>query len=284
MQFDLFVALKDFLSALSLCCALYSIGACMCRIRHPSTQVKHSWKLIYVVILGLSGWALCDLLGAERMLFQQATIVAVALYMHMTKRAWIIGPPVIAQAEPAARRTYADVRNVVNTGDMIGIATDTIGGRLIELGQRIAGLPYAHITHNAIAVWEGNRLMVLEMSPSGNGLKPLSQYKDKRMVVCSPPSNTNFSKFDTAFDRATEHHIPYGLIDLLRIALRLLLMRFINTSRWGGDGDADKVCSLLPAFFYARMGGDTSAIPALASPAEVVNALTLQFEIAPSRA
>lgn len=280
MQFEFnFQAL---IFALSVLCSVYVIGACLCRIRHRSSEIKHAWKLIYVVMLGLAGWALCDLLNVQYTLFQQAVTVAVALYIHMTKAAWISGPPPIAKTpivvEPFVY-SYAQARSQIKTGDAIGIATGTLGGRIIQLGQIIAGLPHSHITHSAIAVWVGERLMVVEMNAGGNVYKPLSQYAGKRMVVCAPPKGTDLSQFDLGLDHITEHHIPYSALDLVRIGLRLLPMRLINTKGWGGDGDSDKVCSLLPAMVYRAMGGDVSAIPALAAPAEVVQALPVLFEI-----
>lgn len=174
---------------------------------------------------------------------------------------------------------YAQARPLIRTGDMIGIQTGTPGGHVIHAVQAMAGLPYSHITHCAVALWVGTRLMVLEMGPAGNVLKPLSQYAGKRMVVCAPPARTDLSQFDLSLDRITEHHIPYGVWDLLRIGLRLLPMRLIDTRGWGGDGQADKVCSLLPAMLYSAMGGDVSNIPALAAPAEVVAALDLRVEV-----
>ena len=179
--------------------------------------------------------------------------------------------------EPA--KTYAQARSHINTGDTIGVQTGTLGGRTIELVQVIAGLPHAHMTHCAVAVWIGARLMAVEMNPAGNLFKPLSQYAGKRMVVCAPPPGTDLSQFDQDLDRITERHIPYGLLDLVRIGARLLPMRLIDTRGWGGDGDSDKVCSLLPTMLYKAMGGDVSGIPALAAPAEVVQALGVRFEI-----
>jgi hypothetical protein len=175
--------------------------------------------------------------------------------------------------------TYAQARREIKTGDMVGIQTGTLGGRIIQLGQMIAGLPYSHITHSAIAVWVGERLMVVEMNAGGNVYKPLSQYAGKRMVVCAPTAGTDLSQFDLGLEHITERHIPYSALDLVRIGARLLPMRLIDTRGWGGDGDSDKVCSLLPALVYHAMGGDVSGIPALAAPAEVVQALRVRFEI-----
>lgn len=175
--------------------------------------------------------------------------------------------------------TYPQARPLIATGDLIGIQTGTLGGRIIQAGQAIARLPYSHITHCAIAMWVGTRLMVVEMGPAGNVLKPLSQYAEKRMVVCAPPAGTNLSLFDLGVDHITERHIPYSWLDLVCIGARLLPMRVIDTHGWGGDGDADKVCSLLPAMIYRAMGGDVSGIPALAAPAEVVAALDVRCEI-----
>jgi hypothetical protein len=175
--------------------------------------------------------------------------------------------------------TYAQARPLIKTGDMIGIQTGTLGGRIIQMAQMIAGLCHARITHIGIAMWIGPRLMLIEMGPGGNVIKPVSQYAGKRMVVCSPPGCTNLSLFDLGADRITERHIPYGFFDLLRIGLRLLPMRLINTRAWGGDGDRDKVCSLLPTLIYRHMGGDVSVIPKLAAPAEVVQALSFKFAV-----
>jgi hypothetical protein len=256
------------------------MGGCLCRIRHPSSQIKHAWKIIYVVILGLAGWALCDLMTGTYTLFHQAVAVSIAAYIHLTKNAWLRGPPPIAKAEAApSKYTYAQARSHINTGDTIGIQTGTLGGRIIHLGQVIAGLPHAHITHCGIAQWVGARLMVIEMGPAGNVIKPLSQYAGKRMTVSAPAAGTNLSLFDLGFDHITERHIPYGLLDLVRIGFRLLPMRVLDTQHWGGDGDRNKVCSLLPTMIYREMGGDVSAIPDLAAPAEVVQALGVKFKV-----
>lgn len=175
--------------------------------------------------------------------------------------------------------TYPQARSLVCTGDMIGVATGTLGGHVIQAAQWVAGLPYSHISHCALAMWVGTRLMVIEMGPAGNVIKPLSQYQGKRMVVCSPAPGTDLGRFDLSFDQVTEHHIPYSLLDLLRIGARLLPRRWIDTRGWGGDGDTDKVCSLLPALIYRAAGGDVSGIPDLAAPGEVVSALPIRFAI-----
>jgi hypothetical protein len=177
------------------------------------------------------------------------------------------------------RLSYSKARSLIKNGDMIGVHTGTLGGHIIQAGQVIAGLPYSHITHCAIAVWRENRLMVAEMGPSGNTLKYASQYAGKPMVVCEPAAGADLSLFESALDIVLEHHIPYSAGDLARIGGRLLPMRLIDTRHWGGDGNADKVCSLFPAMVYTRMGGDVSAIPSLAAPAEVVCALPVRFEI-----
>jgi len=117
------------------------------------------------------------------------------------------------------------------------------------------------------------------MNPGGNLLKPLSQYAGKRMVVCSPPEGTDLSQFDRGLDKLIEHHIPYGILDLIRIGLRLILQRLIDTRRWGSDDEQNKVCSLLPSMIYQSLGGDIKSIPTLASPAEVVAGLSVRFEI-----
>lgn len=175
--------------------------------------------------------------------------------------------------------TYTEARPRVRTGDLIGIATRTPFGRFIHLLQIVAGLPHAHITHVGVALWLDDRLLLAEMCPSGNVIKPLSQYAKKRMVVCEPAPGSNLSLFDLGLDHITARHIPYGFFDLVRIGLRLLPLRLINTRGWGGDGAKDKVCSLLPAMIYKTMGGDVSGIPDLAAPAEAVCALALKFEI-----
>ena len=175
MQFDMTPASALF--SLSVIAAIYVMGGCLCRIRHPSSQIKHSWKIIYVLILGLAGWALCDLTQGNYTLFCQAVCIAIAAYFYLTKDAWLSGPPVIAKTPtPAPVDSYERYRPFIKTGDMIGIATGTLGGRIIQLGQVIAGLPRSYITHIAIAQWVGTRLMGIEMAPSGYIVIPLSQY------------------------------------------------------------------------------------------------------------
>ena len=175
--------------------------------------------------------------------------------------------------------TYAEARTLIKTGDMVGIHTGTIACQLIQAGQRIAGLPWSHITHCGLAVWLLDRLYLVEMNAGGNVYKPLSQYSKQRMVICKPAKGTELDNFAQRLQVLTENHIPYSATDLLRIGLRMLPMRFIDTSKWGTDSDATKVCSLLPAMAYKTLGGDVSAIPVLSSPAEVVKALEMRFSI-----
>ena len=175
--------------------------------------------------------------------------------------------------------SYAQARAAIQTGDTIGIQTGTLGGRVIQAGQAIAGLAYSHITHCGVAMWFGHRLMLVEMGPAGNAIRPLSQYAGKRVVVCPPAPGTDLSRFDLVLDHITERPIPYGFFDLISIGLRLLPMRLIDTRQWGGDGDRDKVCSLLPTMVYRALGGDVSASPDLAAPAEVAMALGVKLRI-----
>lgn len=174
---------------------------------------------------------------------------------------------------------YATARPLIRTGDLIGVQTGTPASHIIHAGQRIAGLANAHITHTAIAVWLSDRLFAFEMGPSGNTFKLLSQYAGHRMTVSEPPPGTSVDLIHWAIDKSGERHIPYGWLDLVRIALRVLPLRLIDTRGWGGDGPADKPCSLLPAVVYRLAEGDVSVFPALAAPAEAVNALPLRFEI-----
>jgi hypothetical protein len=283
MQSEIFGTLAphlvSFVFGLSVFGCLYTIGASLCRIRHASSTIKHQWKLMYVAMLGLAGWTLCDLVTAEHTLFQQCVALAVAAYIRMVKDSWLNGPPPVVQPKKKAAISYAQARSQIKTGSLIGIQTGTLGGHIIQAGQVIAGLPFHHVTHCAVAVWLGQRLMAVEMNPGGNLFKPLSQYAGRRMVVCAPPPGTDPSRFDQALDHVTERHMPYSGFDLARIGLRLLPLRFVDTRRWGGDNDQDKVCSLLPAMLYNAMGGDVRGIPPLAAPADVVNALDVCFEV-----
>lgn len=277
MQFE--AIFSNALHSFSFLCAFYIIGASACRLRHRGSDIKLTWKLLYLAMLGMAAWMLCDLQHFEQTLFQQCVCICIAAYIHMVRDSWRNGPPPVVRPMPSAAPTYAQARSQIKTGDMIGIQTGTLGGHFIEAGQIIAGLHHSHITHCAVAVWLGSRLMVVEMNPGGNLFKPLSQYAGKRMVVCAPPPGSNLSRFDQDLDHITVNHIPYSAGDLARIGLRLLPLRLIDTTKWGGDGDHDKVCSLLPAMLYGAMGGDVSKIPTLAAPAEVVNALDVRFEV-----
>ena len=91
MPFELTIQVALF--AVAVLCAMYAIGACVCRLRYPSREIKHAWKLFYVIMLGLAGWALCDLLSNGHTLFQQVVCVGLAMYIHLTKDAWINGIP-----------------------------------------------------------------------------------------------------------------------------------------------------------------------------------------------
>lgn len=175
--------------------------------------------------------------------------------------------------------TYAHARSLIRTGDMVALETSTLFGDVIRVLQKIAGLEYAWATHCALAIWIGDGLYVFEMGPSGNIFKPLSQYEGCRMVVCEPAQKADIGRFHFAVTMRSRSYIPYGLVDLVRIGLRLLPLRFIDTKAWGRDGDGDKVCSLLPAWVYSLIGGDVSHIARLACPAEVVGGLRVRFEI-----
>lgn len=179
--------------------------------------------------------------------------------------------------------TYNAARTQVRTGDTVGVCTSGLGSYVVRIGQGIAGLANSHITHCGIAIWIGARLMLVEMGSSGNVIKPLSQYAGSSMIVCEPPASCDMRLVDAAFDRVTEKYIPYSAGDLVRIGARLLTRRLVENENWGRDSDRNKVCSLLPAMFYSKIGGDVSGIPVLAAPAEVIAALKMRLHILRSR-
>jgi hypothetical protein len=168
---------------------------------------------------------------------------------------------------------YPVLRLVVKDGDHIGVCGTSWAAALTRLAQRLAGLPYSEVTHSAVAIWADGRLFVAEMNKAGNVIKPLSQYKDTRIVVHRAPVAVDAGALAERLGEVLQTHKLYGYGDLLRLgflrgpALRLGLSKPLST-----DSMKDLVCSMFSAWVYRLLGWER-ALPELCFPAEVSAAL-----------
>lgn len=172
---------------------------------------------------------------------------------------------------------YRTARRLIQSGDILGVRGNNVMAKFTRLAQRIAGFDdAASITHCGVAWWDDGRLYSAEMDGKHNVLRPLSQHIDAGCAVDVFACPVAPSAVATQFDHAMSEPIAYGLLDLLRIGLRLVFG--VPT---GGEGDNDLVCSTFAARWLAWAGWFApSDLPTMPSPAELCAALgTLKLKI-----
>jgi hypothetical protein len=164
---------------------------------------------------------------------------------------------------------YADVRNSIRTGDLIGVKRTT---GLFPIATRIVtNSPY---THTGIAVWAGGRLLLAQTNSGGCNLAPLSQEAIYDFDVFDCPVDRNVCEGWIWSELGTR--ITYGFLDCVRIfgykVFRIPLPKH--------DGP-DLVCSALSAKIYIESGWTPVGLPSIPWPGAVADALQdkLKFQL-----
>ena len=88
-----------FADSLTILLALYVCGACVCRLRHRSSDVRVEWRLLNVGMFALSAWLVADVLSHRMGLWALCVVLIAALYVRMTAGAWSDGVPPIARPD-----------------------------------------------------------------------------------------------------------------------------------------------------------------------------------------
>ncbi len=166
--------------------------------------------------------------------------------------------------------TYADIRQQINSGDVLGVRGQGLFPSITRNVQRLGRLgAHSGITHAGVAWWVEGRLYSVEMDGKHNVLRPLSQYISSGFGVDIFRCPVQFEQMRDNYDRATALPIRYDLLDLIRIGSRLLF----GTST-GQDDDKHLVCSTFAARWLQWSGWQTpQGLPDMPSPAELCQAL-----------
>jgi hypothetical protein len=152
---------------------------------------------------------------------------------------------------------------------LICISTNTIGGAVVKWWQRVLGMPYSQYSHVAFVMDTALCPMAVDMTSSGNGLKPIMQYEGCEIAELEFPDVDKSILLHFMF-----HHVPYSYLDLAKVSV-LMLLRKLNLTKneiFSDDFD-DLVCSNLPKRILAASGKVHSQIPHLISPAELAKTL-----------
>lgn len=180
---------------------------------------------------------------------------------------------------------YTQARKLIQNGDCVGVKTRSVGGWFVRLGQHIAGLEWAKYGHTGIALWVDiageQRLMIAEMNQGGDMYRPLSQYVNGgcKVAVFEPPKDAEIAGVGHAIRVVLDDRIAYGWLDLIPLGAQLVLRRFIGPHSFGKDDGDDQVCSYFTKRIYNLLGAEFEGVPNRPAPAEVLDVLTLKFEI-----
>lgn len=175
---------------------------------------------------------------------------------------------------------YQDARPLINTGDIIGIATHGVLQTLIRWVQRIAGFGrLSDMTHVGIAKWVYGRLFIVEMDGMRNVMRPLSQSEGLRMYVFSNPVTED--AISGRFDELLDRKIAYGYWDLIRIGFRMIFgLEAPSVNEVDKD---DQVCSHFVLTWLLLAGWEAPhSMPSEPSPCELCAPLLLKCTIDPS--
>ena len=115
---------------------------------------------------------------------------------------------------------YATARPLIRSGDVIGVMSRK--GPLAWATRAVmwisGGKPYTHV---GIALWQADRLYLVELNGGGNHLVPLSQISQP-FDVARPLAGVTDDDVAGAVDAELEHHVSYGVWSLAIIGLRRL--------------------------------------------------------------
>jgi hypothetical protein len=159
---------------------------------------------------------------------------------------------------------YAQAREHLQTGDLIALRSRK--GLAAWLIRLITRSPY---THTGVAIWVGDRLLVVETRNGPASLVPLSQYQPHDFDVFDAPVEQKQRIFGRDIIlKALGREIPYAYGDLVRIALHELLG--VRLPKHAPDR---LICSALSALIYQRLGWKPQGLPSIPTPRDLVNAI-----------
>lgn len=167
---------------------------------------------------------------------------------------------------------YADIRNSIKTGDLIGVKRTT---GLFPIATRlVTNSPY---THTGIAIWAGNRLLLAQTNAGGCNLAPLSQEAIYDFDVFDCPVDRN--KCESAIWTELGTRIAYGFLDCVRI----FGYKVFGIPLPVKDG-SDLICSALSATIYKLCGWKPVGLPSIPWPGAVTDQLQYakKFEVTAS--
>src|SRR5579859_1866316 len=146
---------------------------------------------------------------------------------------------------------YADIRNQIKTGDLIGVKR-TSG--IFPIATRIVtNSPY---THTGIAIWAGGRLLLAQTNSGGCNLAPLSQEAVYDFDVFDCPVDREAC--ETAIWKELGSYITYGFMDCVRI----FGYKVFGIPLPKVDGP-DLICSALSATIYKMAGWKPVNLPSI---------------------
>lgn len=123
--------------------------------------------------------------------------------------------------------TYAQAREHIKTGDVIGIDGNKLTAWAQKHGRaQWGGNRYAHYTHIGIAIWrenpnrpDGKELSIYAMVLGGNTYKALSTYAEHDMVVFR--TGIDPKKIESKVDESYEKKVVYDSPSWLTIGWRM---------------------------------------------------------------
>jgi hypothetical protein len=135
----------------------------------------------------------------------------------------------------------------INVGDYVVVKTNGIAAKLIRLGT------LSRWNHAAVVVSLGDDPVIVEARPTGVAMKNLSEYKTYA-----------FNKHEDITDQEREAIVafateqigkPYGFLDILVLALRILGLRLPPVRLWERLAKHQGfICSELVAESYRKAG------------------------------
>jgi hypothetical protein len=77
----------------------YVLLACICRLNMMTPETSRVlWRLAYILLAAWTGWVGADLMETGDVHLRDAMgMLALALYVHLTRARWVSGVPEIAQ-------------------------------------------------------------------------------------------------------------------------------------------------------------------------------------------
>ena len=105
--------------------------------------------------------------------------------------------------------SYSMLRTMIKNGDTIAVNGNSLISKAIKF------ITKENISHTGIALWQDDRLFVVEMDMDKNVMVPLSQYEHNELHVYRHKSNIEISS-NTILD-LLKQPVNYGWIDIVKL-------------------------------------------------------------------